>query len=272
MISLYHYPSSPCAGKVRAVLAEKQIGWDSRLVDIAEKQNLTPEYLKLNPKGVVPTLIDGERTLTESTIIMEYLDTAYQRDSLKPADPFAQAMMRRWTKWVDETLHPNWAGIAWTSLIRPDWLKKTRSEVEQLLDMLIDPARRARQLRLYEQGFAAPEFVASMTILDKTFTDMETALSKSPWLAGSAPSLADLAVLPYVISVDKFGLGSMYERDRPAMANWYQRWKGRASYDITMPWSIDEGQRSETSREGEVVIKELRRQAALKAEKTKSPA
>lgn len=265
MIDLYHYPSSPCAGKVRAVLAEKGLGWNSHLVDITEKKNLTPEYLKMNPKGVVPTLVDGDRTLTESTIIMEYLDTAYDRDSLKPHDPYEQAQMRRWTKWVDETLHPSWAGIAWITIIRPLWLKKTRAEVEQLLDMLIDPVRRARQVRLYEQGFSSPEFATTMGVLDKTFADMEKALSKSNWLAGSNPSLGDLALLPYVISMDKFGLGAMFEHDRPALLDWYERWKARASFAATMPWSIDDQQRAETRSHGEVVIADLRRKAAEKA-------
>ena len=71
MITLYHYPSSPCAAKVRAVLTEKAVAWDSCIVDIAEKENLRPEYLKLHPKGVVPALVDGEHIVIESTIIME---------------------------------------------------------------------------------------------------------------------------------------------------------------------------------------------------------
>jgi glutathione S-transferase len=46
MITLYHYPSSPCAAKVRAVLTQKALPWDGRIVNIAEKENLRPEYLK----------------------------------------------------------------------------------------------------------------------------------------------------------------------------------------------------------------------------------
>ena len=71
---------------------------------------------------MVPALVDGDHTIIESTIIMEYLDTAYSPDSLKPKGAYAQAQMRKWTKWVDETLHPNWPGIAWNTLIRPTWL------------------------------------------------------------------------------------------------------------------------------------------------------
>lgn len=258
MIALYHYPSSPCAGKVRAVLSEKKVDWESRIVDIADKENLRPEYLKLNPKGVVPTLIDGGHTIVESTIIMEYLDTAYARDSLKPVGAYEQTHMRKWTKWVDETLHPNWAGIAWTTLIRPGWLEKSRAEVDALLGKLIDPARRARQQRLYEQGYSSPEFVTSMTILDKTMADMETALTGKPWLAGPSPTLADVAVLPYIISAEKFGLASMYEKGRPGVTAWLARWKQRPAYEVTMPWSLDDKTREAARRHGEAAVEQLR--------------
>jgi len=248
MIALYHYPASPCAAKVRAVLTEKALPWDSRIVNIAEKENLKPEYLKLHPKGVVPALVDGDRTIVESTIIMEYLDSEYLPDSLKPAGAYAQSRMRKWTKWVDETLHPNWPGLAWTTLIRPAWLNKTAQEVDDLLSRLIDPARRERQSRLLAQGYGSPEFFNSMSTLDRTLSDMEAALAKAPFLVGDAPTLADLAVLPYVISTEKFGLDMMFE-DRPAVAGWLERWRRRPVYDVTAPWTLPQQDRAEVMRQ-----------------------
>jgi len=248
MIALYHYPSSPCAAKVRAVLTEKSLPWDSRIVDIAEKENLRPEYLKLHPKGVVPALVDDDHTVIESTIIMEYLDTAYSPDSLKPAGAYAQAQMRKWTKWVDETLHPNWPGLAWTTLIRPTWLKKSQDEIDRLLGKLIDPARRERQSRLLKQGYDSPEFFNSLSTLDRTLTDMETALAKDTWLVGDKPTLADLAVLPYVISAEKFGLEMMIADGRPRVADWLAHWRATPTYEATMPWSLPDEHRAEVVR------------------------
>lgn len=250
MIALYHYPSSPCAAKVRAVLTEKAVPWDSRIVNIAEKENLRPEYLKLHPKGVVPALVDGDHTIVESTIIMEYLDTAYAPDSLKPRGAYAQAQMRKWTKWVDETLHPNWPGIAWNTLIRPGWLTKSPAEIEALLDRLIDPVRRERQSRLLKQGYSSPEFYNSLSTLDRTLADMEKALARGPWLVGDKPTLADLAVLPYVISAEKFGLEMMVE-DRPGMTAWLKRWRATPTYDITMPWTLPAEHRAEVMRQSQ---------------------
>jgi glutathione S-transferase len=263
MLALYHYPSSPCAGKVRAVLAAKDIAYDSRWVNILEKENLRPEYLKLNPKGVVPVLVDGDHVMTESTIIMEYLDTAYARDSLKPSDPYDQARMRKWTKWVDESLHANWAGLGWTILIRPDWLKKSKDEAHALLAKLIDPARRERQTRLYEQGFTSPEFLASLKVLVKTLDDMEDALAGSPWLVGDSLTMADLAVLPYVLSAQKFGLGALID-ERPGVTRWIEAIAAMPMYQACMPWTIPAELQADVRQQSQPIIDTLR-QASLKA-------
>lgn len=247
MLTLYHHLQSPCAAKVRTVLTEKGLAWESRIVDIIEKENLTPKYLAIHPKGLVPALVDDGKVVIDSTIVMEYLDTAYDRDSLKPPAAYGQAKMRKWTKWVDEVQHPNWPGLAWLILIRPRWLKKSEAEIEVLLAKLIDPARRERQKRMLGQGFTAPEFMASMRTFDTSLADMEKALAGTPWLAGDKVSLADCAMLPYVAAGELFGLGMMIEA-RPRVADWLRRFKQRPSYAVTMPWSLDAGLIAEVRR------------------------
>ena len=60
MIDLYRHGMSVCAAKVRFALGEKQIAWESRYVDIHKGDQFAPDYVKLNPKAVVPTLVhDG---------------------------------------------------------------------------------------------------------------------------------------------------------------------------------------------------------------------
>ena len=60
MIELYHHGSSVCAAKVRLTLAEKGVEWKGHYVDILKGDQFSPDYIKLNPKAVVPTLVhDG---------------------------------------------------------------------------------------------------------------------------------------------------------------------------------------------------------------------
>ncbi len=260
MLTLYHYPTSPCAAKVRTVLTEKGLAWESRVVDIIEKENLQPAYLKLHPKGLVPTLVDGDKVVIDSTIVMEYLDTAYDTDSLKPVGAYAQAKMRKWPKWVDETLHPNWPGLAWLILIRPRWLEKSAADIDAVLAKLIDSARRDRQKRMLGQGFTAPEFMSSMRTLDTTLADMEKSLADHTWLAGEKPTLADCAMLPYVAAAEKFGLEMMIAT-RPRVADWLARFKQRPSYAATMPWDLDDAMRAEVRAHAEPAWAALRKAA-----------
>ena len=79
MIQLYHNDMSSCAQKVRIVLAEKGLEWKGHHLSLRDGESRTSEYKKLNPNGVVPTLItDSNETIIESTVIMEYLDEKYQ--------------------------------------------------------------------------------------------------------------------------------------------------------------------------------------------------
>src|ERR1043166_9878961 len=95
-ITLYDAHGSPCARRVRAVLLEKRLPWTTRLVDLTRVEQKRPEYLALNPNGVVPTLIHGERVLYESNVITEYLDEVFPRPRLYPADPWERAQAKMW--------------------------------------------------------------------------------------------------------------------------------------------------------------------------------
>jgi glutathione S-transferase len=74
MIELYHNDMSVCAQKARFALGEKQLAWESRHLNLRAGDQQKPEYVKLNPNAVVPTLVDNGTVVIESTIICEYLD------------------------------------------------------------------------------------------------------------------------------------------------------------------------------------------------------
>ena len=107
MLELYHYDRSTAAQKIRIALAEKDLEWSSRILDtsVGVREHLRPEYLKLNPRGLVPTLVHDGQPICESQVILEYLEDAFPEYSLRPADPVERARMRLWTKVIDEGLH-----------------------------------------------------------------------------------------------------------------------------------------------------------------------
>jgi glutathione S-transferase len=235
MIELWHSALSPCAQKVRIVLAEKGLDWSGYIVNLADKENLRPWYLELNPKGVVPTLRDGGAIVTESTIIIEYLDDRYPDPAMRPEDPVARAHMRGWTKLVDEKIHPGFGELGWPLMVRPAWLKKTDAEQQAMLAAVKDPKRRERQARLLVAGIGSPETRETVRMLDSVMSDMDRALEEGgSWLTGDTFSLADAAMIPYVSALEHFGMGMMITERHPGVSAWLDRCKDRPSFDAAI--------------------------------------
>lgn len=229
MLELYTHPQSPCAQKCRIVLAEKQLSCTKHHVDLPNKQNLDADYLKLNPLGVVPTLVDDGKPIIESSIICEYLEDKYPQPRLRPADPWLTARMRYWMKHIDIKLHPACGALQWPLLMRPGLMARTQAEREALLDRIPEKPRRERQRRLVQQGLDAPDVVDAVKTYVNTIADMEQTLAEFRWLAGEAFSLADAAMAPYFQTLYQFGWTAMYE-SKPAVADWFRRISQRDSY------------------------------------------
>ena len=84
MLILYDFGNSVCCQKVRITLVEKGLTWEARRVDLFKTEQYDPEYLKLNPKGVVPTLVHDGTPVIESTLICEYIDDTFPEPPLMP--------------------------------------------------------------------------------------------------------------------------------------------------------------------------------------------
>jgi glutathione S-transferase len=93
MIELYHNDMSVCAQKVRFALGEKTLEWKSHHLNLRAGDQQKPEYVRLNPNAVVPTLVDNGKVIIESTVINEYIDDAYPDPRLRAADAGARARM-----------------------------------------------------------------------------------------------------------------------------------------------------------------------------------
>ena len=79
MLTLYHGSTSVCAIKARITLEEKGLPWQSELLDLQRGDQHRPEYLRLNPNAVVPTLVHDGRVLIESTLIKVMARPSFDR-------------------------------------------------------------------------------------------------------------------------------------------------------------------------------------------------
>ena len=101
MMILHHGWRSSASRRVRLCLEEKGLSYEGHIVDMAKMEHHSPEYLKINPLGVIPTLIHDGRPLHESGTICEYLDETFPDPPLRPATPYERAEMRNWIRHID---------------------------------------------------------------------------------------------------------------------------------------------------------------------------
>ena len=104
MLELYHNINSVCAQKVRIALYEKDQKVKEHLLTLQGDQN-DPAYMKLNPNGVVPTLVHNGHVITELSLILYYIDEAFSDPPLMPKEPVARHRVRLYNKLIDEYLH-----------------------------------------------------------------------------------------------------------------------------------------------------------------------
>ena len=234
MIDLYHHGSSVCAAKVRLALGEKDLAWEGHYLDIHKGDQFAPEYLKLNPKAVVPTLVHNGRVILESTVINEYLDEVFPKVPLKPNDPQARASMRVWTKAVDEVLHPACAEVTFSACLRHRVKRLPPKEYEKFLastpSQSVTPQWRERRRDLVTLGFDTPGLGEQYRLYDSYLDKMEKSLAHQLWLAGDTFSLADIAMTPYVNRLDMLGWEQMWEQTRPQVTAWFERIKARPTF------------------------------------------
>lgn len=228
-MKLYHNGMSSCSQKVRMVLTEKNLPFESRLMDLQKGDQFGADYVKLNPTALVPTLEDQGKVYIESTLIIEYLDDAYPEPTLTPTDPDARYRMRYLMRQIDEVQHPACSVLTYAIGFRSVMLKKDPQELHAMLEKIKDPARREGRRSVLADGVHATVFKNSLhQYLDvmKLANDM---LVTGPWLTGKQFSLADCSLIPYVLRLDHLGQKGMLDKMAP-LARWYEAMQERPAW------------------------------------------
>ncbi|HEV7367763.1 glutathione S-transferase family protein [Arenibaculum sp.] len=232
MFVLHHDWDSLQSWKVRLCLAEKGIAWEGRQLELRQFEHLRPEYLAVNPDGVVPTLVHGETVVWESSVINEYLDEVVPEPALVPKDPAARARMRQWVKRQDDVVHPAVRALTFNLMIsgRID----PEAQVRRRLDGHPLPERAAAYRDALDGRVDEGAVLAALRRLHRLADRMEDALREGAWLAGAAISLADVAMAPLIPRLERLALDPVL-LDRPGVAGWVARLKRRDAYAAAHP-------------------------------------
>lgn len=242
-VELYHFWSSVCSVRCRMALEEKGVAWESRYIDLFRFDQMTPDYLALNPAGVVPTLVHDGRPIRESTVINEYIDDAFDGPALVPADPFLAARMREFVRLCED----EFSAIVFPTFVKYILPKLRNRWGDEELRKQAERRPMAFYRDVHGRGIRAeiaPEEIEDchrrvLGILDR----MEAMLDDhgGPWLVG-AFSLADIAVAPYMFRLLALGQDTWWAPDvRPLVSAWYAAVSQRDAYLTAVNWPDETG-------------------------------
>ena len=232
MLELYHNINSVCAPTVRIALKEKGQDAKEHLLTLQGDQN-DAAYMKLNPNGVVPTLVHDGRVITESSLILYYIDEAFPDPPLMPKAPAARHRVRLYNKLIDEYMHNSCTIMTFATAFRPRFLKMAREQ--WLAEINKAPLKRRAEYKrsVIEHGLDSEFVIDALAQHQKMISWMAEDLKHGAYLAGDAFSNADAAVIPYILRLELLKLGGLWAQF-PAVAGWWARMRERPSVKITI--------------------------------------
>jgi glutathione S-transferase len=227
---LYDAPQSTCSQRVRYTLHEKGLAFAERTLDLFSGDQLRPEYLKINPNGVVPSLVHNDKVIIDSAVIIEYLSEVFpEPPPLVPTDALARATMRSLIRYIDEVPTPavrlpsyNFAFLRhFRSMSDADFVALAESK----------PLRRDFLLSMGRNGFSAEQIDGALGRLRDAVSRMSDTLRSSggPWLMGPNLCLADIAMMPVLIRMADLSLGFIWEH-LPEVERWIAAYRARPAF------------------------------------------
>ena len=184
MITLYGGPLSGNAYKVRLLLNLLGLEFEEAVVNLQTRENQTDSFLALNPRGQIPTLVDGEVTIWDSQAILVYLARRYGEAWL-PVEPAAMAEAMQWLAVAENELL---FGLA-----------------------------RARAVKFFGRDF---DLASCQAYGHAGLKVLEQRLAEHRWLAAGKPTIADIACMPYAALSY---MGDIPLDDYPAVRAWIDR-------------------------------------------------
>ncbi len=239
-LTLYHFPHSLCSQKVRLALAEKGARYEERVVNIGPAhENYEPWYMRLNPRGVVPTLVHDGEPIVDSARIVRYIDEHLPGPPLQPEDPARHALMEEWIERQDQFPMRELSYGSGNSLLMPigraTILRRARileAHRRKHPELAAAYAARIEDVRRWKQTVSSPQQLAALhQRLADLLEELEALLAdEREWIVGEQYTLADIVWTVFLTRI-RFLEGSEAFAETPGVRRYYERARARSSYE-----------------------------------------
>ena len=226
-LHLFHSGVSNCSMRVRIVLEEKGLEWESHHLNILAKEHITPEYFGINPNGLVPTLVHDGVVIIESDDIIDHIDDAFPDSPLKPLDLQQRERMYFWLRKAVEIHVKAVKTYIYDRRVGKNMAHNPKEEAKYR-SLQTNPELLEFHRRSTSTGFTEDEVKAATAIIDDCFATLDADLAENQWIASDSFSLADVAWLPLHFTLETMADHSF---DRYAnIASWAERIQDRPSF------------------------------------------
>lgn len=231
--TLYNAPQSTCSQRVRYTLHAKGQEFEEHKLDLFRGDQLKPEYIAINPNGVVPALVHDGASVVDSAVILEYLEDIFPETTpLRPTNAVEVARMRALMRFIDEVPTPSIRIPSYNLAFLPHF--KSMSEEEFLELANSKPLRREFLLRMGRTGFPEPDMNEALERLGRGVERLAQWLEESggPWIMGQSITLADIALMPVLVRMDDINLGYMWD-GKPMVFQWLENLRQTPEFKAT---------------------------------------
>jgi glutathione S-transferase len=229
---LYDGAGVPSPRRVRICLLEKKLPFTVKWLNLGLMDQKRPDYLALNPTGLVPTLVHDGKAIYESNVINEYIDAIHPNPPLVPKDAYGQARMRMWFAFENDFAKP-FRDCAYETLGK-ERLQSTGITPEKLREEIGKRTKNEAYIRFATKVLTTPRDEEVLTdrylvLLEKMDTMERQLADGRPWLCGDQFTLADIALGPRVDMFPIIGIPDIDQRF-PHIGKFMARVKARPSW------------------------------------------
>lgn len=240
MLKFYDNDFSTCAQKVRLLLCEKKLQWDTEWLDLRVGDQLKPGYLALNPNGVVPTIVDGAQPVIESSLILQYLEESYPTDpAFLPDSAYGKYEVRLLQQKIDTGLHAHIGVLSIGIAFRHELIAAKGDDVTEHINQIPNPVMREIWRGAVDNGLEDRRFATSLRGWHTALGDIEARLEGSEWLVENEYSIADMSYVPYVLRLEHLGVLQHLGDTVPNVMRWFSRLCERPAFRAALTEVIE---------------------------------
>ena len=226
-LHLYHFVMSNCSQRARLGLEEKGLAWQSHHLNLPDNEHVTSDYQRINPNGVVPTLVHDGQVVIESNDILVYLDEHFPDPPLRPAGAVARERMGEIIR-ASSAFQPTIKVLSHELMFRP--FRKVGPEQVALYEEKHNDATLVAFLRDYAENGEAWRARVELARQDlvTALDELTAALGESIWLSGDVYGLADIS---WVVNANRLIQAQVDLTAWPRFGDWADRAMARPAFD-----------------------------------------